>query len=470
MNSQILFKLSFVDYSIFVVLFLITFLFVLYGNRKKHKDRDSLLDYLVLGRQLTLPFFITNLVASWYGGIFGVTKIAFESGIYNFLTQGLFWYVAYLIFAFFLVDKISMYNAMTLPDLTKKLFGKKSSQIASVLTFFNILPVSYVISLGLFFEMAFGLSFLHGMILGILAIYIYSLFGGGMRGIVFADFIYAIVMCTAVAILFFYSWYIWGGYTYLIDKVPATHFTLTGGESISSVLVWGFIALATLVDPCFYQTCLCAKSPQIAKKGIFISIVIWFCFDICTTFGSIYARAYMPTANPKHAYLLYGMTILPEGLKGLFLAGILATIVSTADSFLLITANTLSYDIMGLRGKKMIWMNHFSFIFIAVVSILLSLYFEGDIKMAWKTLGSYMAASLLIPMLFGFKFPKLISDNTFFIASLLSIVGITWWRYQDHHGFTQHIDAFYIGLLISFLVIMVSLRSVLLGFIKKYLP
>jgi len=90
--------------------------------------------------------------------------------------------------------------------------------------------------------------------------------------------------------------------------------------------------------------------------------------------------------------------------------------------------------------------------------------------MAWKTLGSYMAASLLIPMLFGFKFPKLISDNTFFIASLLSIVGITWWRYQDHHGFTQHIDAFYIGLLISFLVIMVSLRSVLLGFIKKYLP
>jgi len=45
--------------------------------------------------------FVGTLVATWYGGIFGVTFIAFEKGLYNFLTQGVFWYIAYLIFACF---------------------------------------------------------------------------------------------------------------------------------------------------------------------------------------------------------------------------------------------------------------------------------------------------------------------------------------------------------------------------------
>ncbi len=413
-----------------------------------------------MGRQLTLPFFITNLVASWYGGIFGVTKIAFESGIYNFITQGLFWYVAYLIFALFLVDKVTAYNAVTLPDLALKLFGKKSSKVASVLTFFNILPISYVMSLGLFFEVIFGLSFINGMILGLVIIYAYSLFGGGMRGIVFADFVYAFVMCLAVATLFFYSIFHFGGFEYLTPRVPTSHFTITGGESVGSMLVWGFIALATLVDPCFYQTCLSAKSPQVAKKGILISIVIWFCFDICTTFGSIYARAFIPDADPKFAYLLYGVSVLPAGLKGLFISGILATIISTADSFLLICSNTVSYDILGFRGKKIIWLNHISFLLIAVFSITLALFFKGDIKMAWKTLGSYMAASLLIPIIVGLKFPNKISDNRFIVSSILSIIGITWWRYQQTFELAKRVDAFYVGLLISFFVIMPGLLNI----------
>ena len=47
-----------------------------------------------MGRKLTLPLFIATLVATWYGGIFGVAQIAFENGIYNFVTQGFFWYIS----------------------------------------------------------------------------------------------------------------------------------------------------------------------------------------------------------------------------------------------------------------------------------------------------------------------------------------------------------------------------------------
>ena len=47
-----------------------------------------------MGRQLTLPLFVVTMVATWYGGIFAVNEITFNYGIFNFVTQGVFWYVA----------------------------------------------------------------------------------------------------------------------------------------------------------------------------------------------------------------------------------------------------------------------------------------------------------------------------------------------------------------------------------------
>ncbi|HLD43896.1 MAG TPA: sodium:solute symporter family protein, partial [bacterium] len=84
------------------------------------------MDHLIMGRSLGLTLFVGTLVSTWYGGIFGVTEIAFNQGIYNFVTQGFFWYLTYLIFAFCLVDKIRQYEAITLPELIKKMFGPRA--------------------------------------------------------------------------------------------------------------------------------------------------------------------------------------------------------------------------------------------------------------------------------------------------------------------------------------------------------
>ena len=34
-----------------------------------------------MGRKMTLPIFVATLVATWYGGIFGVTALTFEKGV-----------------------------------------------------------------------------------------------------------------------------------------------------------------------------------------------------------------------------------------------------------------------------------------------------------------------------------------------------------------------------------------------------
>src|SRR5690606_2010138 len=142
-------KLATLDWIVFAVILLITVLAVVFGHRKKlntDTDESNLLEILLMGRKLTLPLFVATLVATWYGGIFGVTQFAFEKGIYNFLTQGVFWYITYLIFAFFLVDRIRQYEAVTLPELVGKMYGRRSAKLSAVFNFLNVLPLAYIIS------------------------------------------------------------------------------------------------------------------------------------------------------------------------------------------------------------------------------------------------------------------------------------------------------------------------------------
>ncbi len=76
--------LSKLDWIVFFGILLLTFLSVIYGQYLKKKRGVSenketrFLDLMLMGRQLTLPMFVATLVATWYGGIFGVTKIAFD--------------------------------------------------------------------------------------------------------------------------------------------------------------------------------------------------------------------------------------------------------------------------------------------------------------------------------------------------------------------------------------------------------
>lgn len=93
--------LSAADWAVFFAILALTAGAAVYGNLRLKKGGNKALDYLLMGRRLTLPLFVATLVATWYGGIFGVNEITFNYGIYNFVTQGAFWYIAYLIFAFF---------------------------------------------------------------------------------------------------------------------------------------------------------------------------------------------------------------------------------------------------------------------------------------------------------------------------------------------------------------------------------
>lgn len=451
--------LSPLDWGVFFGVLFLTFAAVVWGQMRRKKlnsDSERFLDLLLMGRRLSLPLFVATLVATWYGGIFGVTQISFEKGVYNFITQGVFWYVAYLIFAFFLVDRIRRSEAVTLPELVGKLFGPQSRWLSGIFNFFNVVPIAYVMSLGFFGQIIFGGSLIGNMMIATAIVCLYSIWGG-FRSVVFSDLVQFIVMCLSVLLVVLFCFSEFGGGEFLSSRLPAQHFELTGGESLLTTFVWGLVALSTLVDPNFYQRVFAARSNRVAKLGILISTGVWICFDICTTLGGLYARALIPHAESGMAYMTMSLQVLPNGFRGLFMAGILATILSTVDSYIFTAGTTLTYDLFPRIFKNKSWGNHIGVFFVGILSVVMATFFDGSIRAVWKTLGSYSAACLLFPMMMGFWKPGKITDRQFFISCIISAVAVSVWRGLPEHLKLLDLDEIYIGILVSFLCLGLSI-------------
>lgn len=447
--------ISTLDYIVFFSMLSITFIFIFYGQKKSKQLKEEshkILDLMLMGRRLTLPIFTATLVATWYGGIFGVAEIAFSSGIYNFVTQGFFWYLSYLVFAFFLVKKVTSYEAVTLPDLVGRMFGPRSEKFAAIFNIINLIPIAYCISIGLFIKMIFNIPLELATVLGVAIVLSYSLIGG-FRSVVYSDIFQFGIMTSAVFMVFLFSLSTYG-LTHL-QSLPAHYFHPMGTSSLSETLSWGLIAFGTLVDPNFYQRCFAAKDFTVAKNGILLATALWVLFDLSLTFGAMYAKATFPAEASSHGYFYYALHLLPNGLRGFFLAGVCATILSTLDSYIFLAGSTFAFDLIPVKFRERPIVHRLGMVSVGVVAVFFSFIFEGNIKDVWKALGSISTAALLGPILYGHISKSKVSDFTFLLGASFGAITTVTWRLSGLKTYYQ-IDEIYIGVLFSLLGIVLA--------------
>lgn len=430
-------NLELIDFAVFFLVLSATIASVVFGIQKR--SENNFLDHLLMGRKLTLPLFTATLVATWYGGIFGVAEIAFNEGLYNFVTQGVFWYLSYIVFAVYILPKINQKSYSSLPELVSSRMGPFAGNWTASLNIFNLLPIAYIISLGKFLSLIFDIHFELGMVIGLLIVLSYSLFGG-FRSVVYSDIVQFFVMLTSVILVFIFAVSKFGVST--LSSLPDSYFSITGKSSLGETFMWGLIAFGTLVDPNFYQRSYAAKDTKTAQKGILLSTLIWLIFDISLTIGAMYAKA-----TGALDYFNFSLGLLPIGLRGFFLAGLLATILSTLDSYLFLAGSTLSLD---LFNKKSTRIQKFSIVIIAFISLALAFNSDGSIKSVWKFLGSLSSAALLFPML-GFYFLKSFKTSAFMLSSIAGTIATLYFTLFPHL-----FEPIYYGLAVSLLVALTT--------------
>lgn len=430
--------LSSFDYIVIAAIFMLHVLAMFYSRSSQNKTPSRC---LTVGKQLALPLFVPTLVVSWYGKFFYVTQSAFDNGLYNFYTQGVFWYIAYMMFALHIVKKIRAYNAANFPDLINKMYGNNSSTVAAILIVIKALPIGYIASLIMTLQMFMNISFWPTMSVVMLWL-IFSAKTGSMRTNIYSNVIHFICLISAVLLLAICAVTKWGGLSFLYANLPAAYFQPRGMHGIASMLAWFALAITTtFISPIFYQHCIAAESDRAAKVGIIICTAFWILIDVCTTTGAMYAKAVFPNAQALVAYGALVSSLLPTGVKGLFVAGVLGTIIPSISAYLAIIKSSLEYEqIKNYKSKNLL-------VFCSGMSIFVALIFHDG----WFIIKSYFVGCLFIPVIIGFFMPRIITRGAFACSVVLSGISMLLSSYYNV-DLNVGIDLSIMGCAASFIV------------------
>ncbi len=433
-------------------------LFLLYAvARLFRKSASGAVEFIVASRGLTLPAFTASLVTTWYGGILGVGEYTFSYGVSNWLVFGVPYYLYAGIFALVLAARARRSEVLTVPDILENSFGRPAALAGASMMFIMTVPAAYVLMLGVLFNFTTGWPLWVGVVsgTGLSVAYVYR---GGLRAVVATDIIQFFLMFLGFLVLVPVCFWRFGGWEFLQANLPAGHLKWDGGLGVQAIAVWYFIALSTLVEPAFYQRCFAAKTEKTARWGIVAAIGLWMLFDFLTTTAGLYARALLPDlADPVQAFPALAAHVLPAFWQGVFTVGLLATIMSTVDSYAFICAVTLGRDVVGRWQGKLVPgleesenslpMIRLSLTVTAVLAVIMALTAQSVIGL-WKILGSLGTPVLLGPMMLAHGGKKLNGSK---VAMVMVASGVTsgGWLLAGAGQSWLSVEAIFPGLLVS---------------------
>jgi SSS family solute:Na+ symporter len=378
------------------------------GVRASKRTPGADQDFLLAGRSLTLPAFVATLVATWYGGVLGVGEYSYVHGLSNWLVLGAPYYVGALLFALLFAEKARRRGDATLPDILYETYGGVAGRLGALTVLALSLPAAYLLMLGVLLRRATGMSQPLAIVLCTAFCLLY-IGARGFRSVVQTKGLQFILMYGGFALLLPFAVGRLGGVHALAAKLPPGALSPLGGQRPAYVVAWYFIALQTLVEPTFFQRCFAAKTPAIARRGLYVSILFFALFDGLTTFTGLYARAILPDLpSGVDAFPALGELLLPVGLLGVFYAGMLATVMSTVDAFLFNVGITLSRDLLARSGRVAAATLRGERLGLVAGSILaagIALSSESVVNL-WYGFGSVGTSVLLAPILGAF-FPAL---------------------------------------------------------------
>lgn len=401
----------------------------LLGVRSSRTDRRDDEDFLLAGRQLTLPAFVVTLVSTWYGGVLGVGEYSYVHGISNWLILGVPYYVGTFLFALLYAEKARATSNATLPDILYETYGRAAGILGAITVLALSLPAPYLLMLGVVLRRATGLPQAAAVVVctGFCVLYIGA---RGFRSVVQTKGLQFAFMFGGFALLLPIAAARVGGIGALRAALPVAMFTPLGGQPAGYVLAWYVIALQTLVEPTFFQRCFAAKTPRTGRLGLLVSIVFFALFDGLTTFTGMYAHALLPDLSTGvDAYPALAELLLPAGLLGVFYAGMIATVMSTVDAFLFNAGITLSRDLLGRVGSaaaRTIRGERLGLVVGSAIAAVVALLSESVVNL-WYGFGSVGTAVLLTPLLGAF-FPALRPERHFAAAGMAAagVVTLAW--------------------------------------------
>jgi len=281
-------------------------------------------------------------------------------------------------------------NAITLPDYFANRFEDKSHMLrvisaVVIILFFTVYTAASLVGGGKLFESSLNLSYSTGLWVTAGVVVAYTLFGGFLA-VSMTDFVQGVIMLFAMVIVPVVAFTDLGGIsatTEAVRNIDPTLLDVTSGMSvigIISLMAWG---LGYFGQPHIIVRFMAIRSVRDVPTARNIGMS-WMVVSLVGSLMTGFAgRAYvqktaMTLDDPETIFLVFTQFLFHPLVSGFLLAAILAAIMSTISSQLLVVSSSLTKDVYKLFFDKdapearQVLVGRVSVVVVALVSIMLA--------------------------------------------------------------------------------------------------
>ena len=340
-------------------------------------------------------------------------------------------------------------NAITIPDYFEKRFHDHSRTLrlisgVVILVFFTLYTSAGMVSGGRLFESAFEMDYTTGLWLTSSVVVAYT-FLGGFLAVSLTDFVQGTIMVIALVLIPIVVFVQLGGVQPVFDAIRLenpSYLSLFEGTTtigIFSLLAWG---LGYCGQPHILVRFMAIDTVKNLKAARRIGIT-WMIFTVGgAMFIGLVGIAYMSTINesisdPETIFIYFSKVLFHPLISGFLLSAILAAVMSTISSQLLVSASSVTEDFYkaffrrGASAKELLIVSRLSVILVAMVAMGLSLSPKDTILdlvgHAWAGFGSAFGPLVLLSLLW-----KRTTQKGAVAGILVGGLTVLLWIYLDH--------------------------------------
>lgn len=403
-------------------------------------------DFAIAGRKLPLFMIVTTTFATWFGSevVLGIPAKFVEGGLGSVVEDPFGAGSCLILVGLFFAAKLYRMTLLTISDFFRERYGRSVEIVCSLIIMLSYLGwvSAQVTALGLVFNLLSGgaISIPVGMVIGVVSVLAYTLFGG-MWSVALTDFIQMIILVLGLSILAVFAGNMVGG----ADKVVALAvsrdmFTFFPEPTFKDIVF--FIAaaitmmLGSIPQQDVFQRVMSADSAKSASRGAIIGGALYILFAFVPMFLVVSALIIMPEQadalikeDPQKVLPTLVMEKMPFIMQVLFFGALLSAIKSCASATLLAPSVTFVENIWRqfrphMGDKQELRTMRITVLVFSVLVLLYAIKMQGS-SIYEMVSGAYQITLVgaFIPLTFGLYWKRATTQGAIFSI----VLGILTW-------------------------------------------
>ena len=352
-------RLATLDWIVIAAYFALTFIIAVWVTVRE-KSRDTSTDYFLAGRNIGWFIVGASLFASNIGSehLVGLAGTGAASGMavgqFEVLASLILLILGWVFVPFYLKSGV-----FTMPEFLERRYSSGARWYLAIVSIiaYVLTKISVTIAAGaIVFEALMGIDFWTGAMIVVVATGIYTVFGG-LRAVLYTDMIQMFVLIGGAVVVTLVGLDALGGWGEMVSTagpgflemwkpVSDPNFPWTGilfGAPILGVWYW-------CTDQFIVQRVLSAKNQDDARRGTifagYLKLLPLFIFVVPGVVAySLAQRGLITLERPDQALPTLVGALMPAGLRGIVVAGLLAALMSSLSAVFNSCSTLITWDV-----------------------------------------------------------------------------------------------------------------------------